>query len=577
MTRSRSPVISTRTNSEDPKMLNARVFIGNLPTDKVTQQDIDDMYKKYGRILGVSLFHRFGFVQFEREEDARKAVEMEAGSLVKGELVDVKMAGEGRRNPPMSRGRGRGRGGPPRYPAHSRSPREPLLERERSPMRDHYGHDPYDSYGEPYRRPGPPPRDTYERDPYDDPYGESYRDPYREPGLLPPVNQEKIPHDCDIIAIDNQDRSYAKQIEARLRGMKMIANVININDELTLPALMEAANRKKLPYVIVVRRQNEVHHSLTLNILHGAPQEHRNMPYEDAMKLIARNFEAYLIELRAKSARSVTPLVPPPSGRPVLPPTHVVPAAVPSVVAKPEFVLPDSDTHYLLNLLADNRYLTLDELHKVLRYLELRYDRLARSQGVPCHREMLARETLKDETAISKQQEALKKNILSILNGSEEKTATSQALSTSYPGLSGVAVPTSVSQEAGATPGLSSLNLDNPSVQKALDNLISSGSSILKNITSLTETAPSQSHVQNSGMSQPITSQPAALTGQSDVYGVHVSMYGTAHTVPSASTAAASYPNAATTYDAGYLDQRYGSQGMNVSAPHVGHYQPPTY
>ena len=110
------------------------------------------------------------------------------------------------------------------------------------------------------------------------------------------------------------------------------------------------------------------------------------MPYEDAMKLIARNFEAYLIELRAKSARSVTPLVTPPAGRPVLPPTHVVPAAVPSVVAKPEFVLPDSDTHYLLNLLADNRYLTLDELHKVLRYLELRYDRLARSQGVPCHR-----------------------------------------------------------------------------------------------------------------------------------------------------------------------------------------------
>ena len=46
----------------------------------------------------------------------------------------------------------------------------------------------------------------YRRDPYDDPYGDSYREPYREPGLLPPVNQEKIPHDCDIIAVDNQDR-----------------------------------------------------------------------------------------------------------------------------------------------------------------------------------------------------------------------------------------------------------------------------------------------------------------------------------------------------------------------------------
>lgn len=190
---------------------------------------------------------------------------------------------------------------------------------------------------------------------------------------------------------------------------------------------------------------------------------------------------------------------------------------------------------------------------------------------------MLARETLKDETAISKQQEALKKNILSILNGSEDKTTTSQALSTSYPGLSGVAAPTTLSQEAAATAGLSSINLDNPSVQKALDNLISSGSSILKNITSLTETVPTQSHMQNTAMSQPITSQPAAPAGQSDVYGGHVSMYGTARTVPSVSTTAASYQSAATTYDAGYMDQRYSSQGMNVSAPHVGHYQPPPY
>ena len=78
-------------------------------------------------------------------------------------------------------------------------------------------------------------------------------------------------------------RSYAKQIEARLRSMKMIANVININDELTLPALMEAANRKKLPYVIVVRRQNEVHHSLTLNILHGAPQ---GKPHSQALLFV---------------------------------------------------------------------------------------------------------------------------------------------------------------------------------------------------------------------------------------------------------------------------------------------------
>ena len=190
--------------------------------------------------------------------------------------------------------------------------------------------------------------------------------------------------------------------------------------------------------------------------------------------------------------------------------------------------------------------------------------------------EILARESLKDETAISKQQEALKKNILSILNGTEEKTATSQTLSTSYPGLTPVAAPTTMVPDVGTTAGLSSINLDNPSVQKALDNLISSGSSLLKNITSLTETAPSQSQVQNSGISQAITSQAGAPTGQSEMYGGHAPVYGMAHGVAPVS-APVSYPTASTTYDGGYLDQRYNTQGMNVSASHGGHYQPPQY
>ena len=52
-TRSRSPIhVTNHTNSEDPKMLNSRVFIGNLPTDKVGREDLENIYKKYGKILG---------------------------------------------------------------------------------------------------------------------------------------------------------------------------------------------------------------------------------------------------------------------------------------------------------------------------------------------------------------------------------------------------------------------------------------------------------------------------------------------------------------------------------------------
>ena len=44
--------ISNRTDIEDPRFLNARVFIGNLPVDKVSKVEIETLFKSYGKILG---------------------------------------------------------------------------------------------------------------------------------------------------------------------------------------------------------------------------------------------------------------------------------------------------------------------------------------------------------------------------------------------------------------------------------------------------------------------------------------------------------------------------------------------
>ena len=65
----------------------------------------------------------------------------------------------------------------------------------------------------------------------------------------------------------------------------------------------------------------------------------------------------------------------------------VAPAAPPATPASTgssseDFNPPDHDTAYLLNLAADNRFLTLEELNKVIRYLNDRRDRLAAKQGV---------------------------------------------------------------------------------------------------------------------------------------------------------------------------------------------------
>ena len=72
------------TSSMDPKMLSARVFIGNLAADKVTRQDVMKLFEPYGKVLGVSLHKSYGFVQFENEKDAREAVKVTHGKTVEG-------------------------------------------------------------------------------------------------------------------------------------------------------------------------------------------------------------------------------------------------------------------------------------------------------------------------------------------------------------------------------------------------------------------------------------------------------------------------------------------------------------
>ena len=81
--------IPRNTSSTDPKLLKARVFIGNLATEKVKREDLTGAFERYGEVIGCSLLRGYGFVQFLSEEDARSAVEGENGKMMQGAVMGM--------------------------------------------------------------------------------------------------------------------------------------------------------------------------------------------------------------------------------------------------------------------------------------------------------------------------------------------------------------------------------------------------------------------------------------------------------------------------------------------------------
>lgn len=75
------------TSSNDPKLIKARVFVGQLDTSKVTKKDVEKVFEPFGKLLGVLLLNGYGFVQYEEEECAKKAIKDAHGTEICGSKI----------------------------------------------------------------------------------------------------------------------------------------------------------------------------------------------------------------------------------------------------------------------------------------------------------------------------------------------------------------------------------------------------------------------------------------------------------------------------------------------------------
>lgn len=115
--------------------------------------------------------------------------------------------------------------------------------------------------------------------------------------------------------------------------------------------LTNIANRGAL-FALIIQPQHKENNSVTLNILYGIPQEHRNMPLDDAIALVLRNYQ-HLCQGENGDVTGDTDDSPY--------------ASIPMANARN----PDSLQH-LINLLANNRTLTVLQIDCLLRYLQER-------------------------------------------------------------------------------------------------------------------------------------------------------------------------------------------------------------
>lgn len=233
-------------------------------------------------------------------------------------------------------------------------------------------------------------------------------------------------------------RNYAEHIEMRMKNIGMRVDILFPNPEIPLNKILSNIASRSVTFAVLVTPLNEEHRSVTVNILRGQQAEHRNMPIEDAMSLLAKQFEAI-----------VKPEPTPGTGG----------------ASGPDNGIPQ-DIRTVLGFLNDNRPLSVMEYDKLIKFLAGKREGMLRSEYGDHIPEHLKTPPIGPpvDPAVRAMEEELKTKIVGILN--EPKEAPKPQANPSAP-------PPAI----------------NPSLQMAIDSLIKTGPNLLSQANSGNSTA----------------------------------------------------------------------------------------
>ncbi|KAG0128430.1 hypothetical protein HOY82DRAFT_489120 [Tuber indicum] len=264
----------------------SRLFIGNLPTEKVTKRDLFRIFHRHGRLAQVSIKQAYGFVQFLDISSCAAALRHEQGSTVRGRKMHLEVSKPQRntrpapsadsqrgsrrsRSPdygrPVSpRGRGNFRGGRGDYSDRSfrRDTRDRDYEynRRSSPPRHRVRDDWRPSLRSRSRSP-PPPR-----------YRARSRTPPGE--SLPPRREPKDVPDVQAIVTDELDRNFIWWVEKAFRARSLTYDLLYLHPRMPLDSVIKQQILEGVQAIVFLDSQKQRESSISLQVFnrHGSAE-----------------------------------------------------------------------------------------------------------------------------------------------------------------------------------------------------------------------------------------------------------------------------------------------------------------
>ena len=262
--------------------IGSRLFVGNLPTEKVTKRDLFHVFHKYGRLAQISIKQAYGFVQFLESDSCARALQVEQSVEIRGRKVHLEVS------KPQKNTRGSGQAKRRR----SRSP-ERGSTRERAPFSD-YRDEPgrrKDDRWQPGRTPSPRgyrsrdnyrsrdrsprPQESRENRPRSPAYANNHMSQapaYDEEATLPlPFRSPADVPDVQLLVLEELAPQFVQFVEQSFRQKGLKAQTLALNPRLPFAAVVKRQIKEGVQAIVKLARASQYNNKIPLQVFDRVP------------------------------------------------------------------------------------------------------------------------------------------------------------------------------------------------------------------------------------------------------------------------------------------------------------------